>query len=117
MTPEPDQQDQMKSDNTDMVSPSIEPSPPLCNDSADRTTDRTADESPKQTNDQRTEDTPNETADHLIEKTIEDTPKETADQHKDNIASADTVMLTNADRAADESPKQTNDQCTEDTPK
>ena len=111
----------MKSDNTDMVSQSIEASPLLCNDSAAvdpcEFVDRIADESPKQTNDQRTEDTPNETADHLIEKTIEDTPKETADQHKDNIASADTVMLTNADRAADESPKQTNDQRTEDTPK
>ena len=104
-----------------MVSQSIEASPLLCNDSAAvdprEFADRIADESPKQTNDQRTEDTPNETADHLIEKTIEDTPKETADQHKDNIASADTVMLTNADRAADESPKQANDQRTEDTPK
>ena len=119
-TVELEQQDQMKYDNTVMVSPSIEASPLLCNDSAavdpHEFEDWIADESPKQTHDQCTEDTPNETADHLIEKTTEDTPKETADQHKDNIASADTVLLTNADRAADESPKQTNDQRTEDTP-
>ena len=121
MTPEPDQQDQMKSDNTDMVSQSIEASPLLCNDSAAvdprEFAYRIADEIPKQTNDQRTEDTPNETADHLKEKSAEDSPKETVDQHKVNIACADIVLLTNANRAADESPKQTNDQCTEDTPK
>jgi hypothetical protein len=75
----PEQQDQMKSDNTVMVSPSIEASPLLRNDSIavdpNKVADSTADESPKQTNDQRTEDTPNETVDHHKDKTAEETPK------------------------------------------
>ena len=78
-TVELEQQDQMKYDNTVMVSPSIEASPLLRNDSTavdpNKVADSTADESPKQTNDQRTEDTPNETADHHKDKTAEETPK------------------------------------------
>jgi len=79
-TPEPDQQDQMKSNNTNMVSQSIEASPLLCNDSAAvdprEFAYRIADESPKQTNDQRTEDTPKKTVDPIEQEEPEQEPSQ-----------------------------------------
>ena len=63
-----------------MVSQSIEASPLLCNDSAavdpHEFAHRIADESPKQTHDQRTEDTPKQTVDPIEEEEPEQEPSQ-----------------------------------------